>query len=227
MIFIFLILFFTFPNIACGQKDISNSESKTDSNKQTKITEEEYETIRKQAQTEVGKRTRRVIRNEIRNIVGSTPVYVKFTQDFLPPDKSKWIVEEKRGNDTETTEIIYIGDFEYRKEHGKGWVARNLKSKSSDSGMGFSAKEKREENTKEFLEGEIDIDGATYRVLISKTVDQQNKVVSVNKMWIDKNGLIYKEESKSGIGTLENLLFFSTTDFDYTTKDVKIEAPIK
>ena len=227
MIFILLVLFLIFPIISCGQNETVKNEIKTDSSKLKKITKEEYETIRKKAQSEVNKKTRRVVHNEIRNNIGSTSVsvIVKITQDFLPPDKSKWFVEEKSENKTETTEIIYIGDAEYRKENSKNWIMRNNKSNNPDDGIGFTAKS--EEKSEEFTSGEIEIDGEMYRFLISKTVYSQSKISSINKIWINNSNLIYKEESRNWIGNFDNVLSFSITTYDYEVKDLKIEAPIK
>ena len=225
MLFILLILFLIFPVISCGQKETAKNENKNNTSKPKKITEQEYENIRKQVQSEVDKKIRRITTNEIRNNVGSKSVIVKITQDFLPPDRSKWIIQEKSENKIETTEIIYMGDAEYRKENGKDWLMRNTKSNNSDNGSGFTAK--GEEKNKEFTSGEIEIDGEIYRILVSKTVNSQIKIVSVNKIWINKNNLIYKEESRSWIGSFDNVISFSTSDYDYDVKDIKIEAPIK
>ena len=66
-----------------------------------------FDSIIKEAQANVDKKTRKVVVSETRNITDSTPVKVIITQEFLPPDKSKWMVVETRGNNIEQTEIIY------------------------------------------------------------------------------------------------------------------------
>lgn len=223
--FSLLILLSIFSLISCGQSKANISENKSIISGKKIITEEEYDLIRKEAQANVDKRIRRVTHNEIRNIIGSAPVKVNIIQDFLPPNKSKWMVEETTENGVKRTEIIYIGDVEYRKENNNDWVMRNLNSKNTDDGPDIIAK--KDESNKEFTIEDTKIENEPYRILTSKTVTPQSKILTENRIWINKEGLIYKEESKSGLGGLGNLLSSSTTNYVYTVKDVEIEAPIK
>ena len=70
------------------------------------------------------------------------------TQEYLPPDKSRWeFVTKKEGAATEKLQIIYIGDFEYRKEGDSPWKKRNMRGPGiGGGGIGGKELEKMEQH---------------------------------------------------------------------------------
>jgi len=217
-----LILVFVYPLPSCSQNKSVTKEIKPVIEKSELITKETYDSIFKEATANVDKRIRKVITTDTRYVNNSVET---ITQEFLPPDKSKWLVVNKSGNSVTQIEIIYIGDLEYRKENNGDWIKRNLKANSKGGGIDIISR--KEEITKEYSIEETKIDNEFFRVLTAKTVNPPKTFFQVYKVWIDKMGLIYKEESKISSGRIDNLLTSSITNYDYTLKDVKIEAPIK
>lgn len=220
--FSLLILILTCPLVSCSQNKSVTKEIKPITKESELITKEAYDLIFGETKANVDKKIRKVIITDSRYVNNSV---VTTTQEFLPPDKSKWRVVEKSGNSATQIEIIYIGDLEYRKENNGDWVMRNLKTNSEDGGIAFTAK--KEESTKEYSIEETKINNEFFHLLTAKTVNPQKTFFHVYKIWIDKAGLIYKEESKISSGSIDNLLTSTITIYDYTLKDVKIESPIK
>lgn len=216
------ILILTCPLLSCGQNKSVTKEISSHAKESKSVSKEEYDSIFEAAKASVEKKIRKVTAIDSQYVNNSV---VTTTQEFLPPDKSKWLVVDKSGNLVRQTEIIYIGNLEYRKENNSNWVMRNLKSNSEKGNMEFTAK--KEESTKEYSIEEIKIDNESFRVLTAKTLNPQKTLFLVYKVWIDKEGLIFKEESKISSGRIDNLLTSTVTNYDYALKDVKIEAPIK
>jgi hypothetical protein len=169
-------------------------------------------------------------------------------QEYLPPGSSKWLSVIKSGEgELIKTELIYIGDSEYRKKNGGAWSIKDLKSRTDDeAGLGGSGESPDEigidydrgrqafevsenlgenETEKYFLE-EQTVEKKTYKVITKLNADDAKKVFSEYRIWINKEGLIYKFTS-SFKSTSFNVLYTSISTYDYTIPTPKIEAPVK
>ena len=225
-----LILWITFLCIGCNSNKYSASgnENKSVQNEKKIVSEKEYKLTLEQSQENVKKVIRRETTDGIVKPVGAEQVKTTIIEEFLPPDKSKRILTETDDKGENKTEIIYIGDVEYRKETDENWtkIVSN-KSKSDGNGITVKKQESSNDNKKEFLIEEIKIDGEFYRVLIQKYSNAQGTLFGENKVWINKEGLIVKESFQTSLGRIDNLIESRITKYDYTIEDLKIEAPIK
>ncbi|HEY0458509.1 MAG TPA: hypothetical protein VGC97_05105 [Pyrinomonadaceae bacterium] len=206
------------------------------------ISEKEYGTTSKEAQSKTDKKIRRetTVETDYRN--GKLTRTETISQDYLPPDKSKWLVLEGKGlRISGKTELIYIGDFEYRKENDGAWVKRNLKPKTNgksddeDTGLGGGTSEDGdsqgftaivEKTIDEYSLEEIKENNELFRVLTKLSVNEQKTETNEYKIWINKNGLITKTTSNIEIKPARMVLT-STATIDYNIQKPKIEAPIK
>ena len=157
---------------------------------------------------------------------GTLTTTVNLTQDYLPPDKSRWVFLETTGNTVERTEIIYIGDFEYRKIDQGAWVKTNMKS--GEGRMDIPPRAAEDKSVKKYSLEEIKEGKETYRVYSISTVNPLNEnttYYSEYKVWI-KNGLIYKTTDESSLNRRENVNSTFVTTYDYNPKKFKIVAPL-
>lgn len=188
------------------------------------ITAKEYETLRKAALAKTEKKIRRETTADTQYVGGQLTRTMSLVQEYLPPDKSRWLFIETEAGETTTTELIYLGDVEYRKENGKAWVKRNLKGDNDENSVGLTAR--IEKATEEYFAGETTLDGATYKVLIKKTVNGKKTIFNQSEVWINREGLIHKTTSNIKI-TDANMVLSSIVTYDYKPKPFNIVAPIK
>lgn len=184
------------------------------------ITSENYYSAIKEAELKTDKQIRRRIQIQKLYTNGEIRATLTDTTESLPPDKSKWISVEDRGNVVKRIEQITIGNAIYRKENNGAWIKREKNS----GGYGISGKDN---STRDFFIEETMIGKEKFQVLIVKTVNYNNTFFDESRTWIDKKGLILKKESTTSHIELKNIVSSVDVTYDYKLKAPKIEAPIK
>jgi hypothetical protein len=208
MLFSVLTILFVFPALSFGQAK--------------SITKKVFDAAVDAAHAKTDKKIRIETMLEKRYENGALTTTVDLTQEYLPPAKSRWVYLETTGNTVERTEIIYIGDSEYRRIDKGAWkkAGGDRREIILDIGSDKSV-------SKYFFE-EIKEGGETYQVYSSSTVNPLNEnetYFSEYKVWI-KNGLLYKKTDNTSLNTRENVESTSVTTYDYSPKPFKIAAPV-
>jgi len=210
LLFSILTILFVFPLLSFGQAK--------------SVTKEVFDAAVDAAHAKTEKKIRIETVFEKRYENGALTTTLNLTKECLPPTKSRWVYLETTGNTVERTEIIYIGDSEYRRIDKGAWVKNN--SESREIILEIDSSDDKSE-TKYFFE-EIKEGGETYQVYSSSTVnplDEQETFFSEYKVWI-KNGLLYKKTDDTSTNTRENVDSTSVTTYDYSPKPFKIAAPV-
>jgi hypothetical protein len=188
---------------------------------QTKpITSENYYALLNQAESKTDKQIRKRVQIQKLYTNGEITATLTDTTEYLPPDKSRWISVEDRGNVVKRIEQITIGNAVYRKENTGDW----LKREKDSGGFGIGGKDN---SKREFFIEEAKIGKEKFQVLIEKRVNYNNTFFDEVKTWIDKKGLILKKLSTTSFNELRNIVSSVEVTYDYKLKPPKIEAPIK
>jgi hypothetical protein len=196
------------------------------------LTKEEYNSAQKIIQDKVYKTSRRVISIQNSYSNGKIISTRTLTQEYISSDKNRWELITKKNNIVEEKiQILYIGNFEYRKEGETPWEKRcfqNCSDAESSSGVGISGKELP--NVKQYLVVETVVDNQPIKVYSFYRVYDYEKSLNFyeNRKWINSNGFILKEETKISDILPEFISSIETITYEYNPKDIKpIEAPIK
>jgi hypothetical protein len=185
------------------------------------ITSENYYAILKEAESKTGKQIRKEVQIQKLFSNGVITRTLTDTTEYLPPDKSRWIAVNIRGNVVERIEQIRIGNLYYRKEDNDEWAKRKVNEDSY--GIGGET----DDSTREYFIEDATIGKEKFQVLIEKTVNYNKTYFDERKIWINKKGLIIKKALTTSHIELPNIVSSVDKTYDYKVKPSKIEAPIK
>lgn len=184
------------------------------------ITSENYYSALKEAESKTNKQIRKKSQTQKLYTNGKITATLTDTTEYFPPDKSKWISVQERGDVVKRIEQITIGNSIYRKEDNGDWVKREKYS----GGFGIGGKDN---STREFFIEDATIGKEKFQVLIEKRVNYNNTFFDEVKTWIDNKGLISKKTMTTSSNELKNIVSSVDISYDYKLKPPKIEAPIE
>ena len=105
------------------------------------ISSEEFTKARTAAYEKINQYNRRVTgKTEAFSMTdGKTQESATFLEERILPDKRRMIITETTGKTTKTTEIIKIGNYEYRRNDNGDWTKNELTGSGAGSGSGMGA----------------------------------------------------------------------------------------
>ena len=193
------------------------------------LTKAEYDALTKEAFAKTAKRVRREITEDRSYAAGVLTEEEVTTQEFLPPDKEKWLIVNRSGDTTTRTEIVYLGRREYRRENSGPWkkIGRD-DPKNKFTIVGDINSAKAIEVVTYSLE-DRNAAGATVRVLFEKSnlAYGFSPGLQTRRITLDKDGHILKIEDSVSEPTPDEVVYTSVQTVDYSPKGIRIEPPIK
>ncbi len=154
----------------------------------------------------------------------------EITDEFLKPDKRRYLEIEKFADHTSKSELIQIGTTYYcRRNDGEWKQSQSWCSGGSASGLSnIVSSEYSIEDTKIHNQTtKLFRNYTTYKNVYSPDKDKEGLSYWESKFWLGKDGLILREEIKSGLLEPERIYRQQTNSYEYNPKNLKIEAPIK
>jgi hypothetical protein len=195
------------------------------------ITKAQYDLVQENSQSKIDKIPRRVITTTISYENGKVASKETLTIETFLPDGERWnSITEKDGVVTDKLQIIYLGNYEYRKEGENDWKKTCVKNCSkSEQGKPYGIVGGKElPKVQQFLTLDTTIDNKPINFYIFYRVYDYGKTLNFyeHKEWINSDGLIIKEESKTSDVFPSNITSYETVTYEYNPKDIKpIEAP--
>jgi hypothetical protein len=150
----------------------------------------------------------------------------EITDEFLEPDRRRYVYAEKSGANTEKRELIQIGKTYYcRKnnakwEQSKSWCAGNiLRGISNIVSSEFTVEETKVDNRSATHYRQY----RTYKgsVLAGK---EERLYYMKQEFWLNGNGLLLRSESEYGLVKTSEILSKQADTYEYNPK-IKIQAP--
>ena len=188
---------------------------------QTKaIMSEDYYSAIKEAESKTDKQIRKRVQVQKLYTNGKVTTTLTDITESIPPDKSRWISVENKGDVVKKIERITIGNIIYRKEGDGAWT-------KGEKNSGFYGIGGKDNSTREFFIEERTAGKEKFQVLTVKTVNYDNTFFDESKTWINSKGRILKMNITTSRTELKNIVSTVDITYDYKLKAPKIEAPIK
>ena len=187
------------------------------------ISQEEYTTAVEKARDNTDEFNRKTVTVRTHYAGKTVTETEEIVIEFLPPNKSKWLVTETKGNGVTKTDIIYLGDIEYRRINGADWVRRDR-----NSGGGFGVTGTEVKNKKEYFAEEIEVGKERIKIFSIITIYDLGAASDYieYKTYIDSKNLIQKITSIISRDAPANITSNEVTTYEYNPKSIKIEAPV-
>jgi hypothetical protein len=193
------------------------------------ITEKAYEAAVGAARSKTEQKVRVEITIEKNFENGALLQTTHLTQEYLPPGRrERWVFIETAGKNVTTTEIIYLGDTEYRRTNGGLWMKTDTTSGDGERKEIVSVEKERSGSDSKYSVETVREDGQVYQVYTKSTVDKldaETTYLSEYNIWI-RDGLIYKVTDVLSLNESRNVESTSITTFDYSPKKFEIKAPV-
>ncbi len=154
-----------------------------------------------------------------------------FTVDeHIKPDRSRTqITILDRGQTEPQTDLIRIGETVYIKRPDGNWVEDRYRVAEAGTNNPYAPRTINEYKHLGY-DSNVSSEATLFQkisrsegVIENKTV----KSVSVERLWVDKNGGILKRENESSSEAIKSLRFMRSTSIYEFDPNIKIEAPIK
>lgn len=197
------------------------------------ITEVEFTEAKSQALKKADGYNRRVTykREYLKSADGSFRNSVSKISEIILPDKTRNLLIQTSDGVIEKSEDIKIGFFLYERIDGGKWTKTDLRKVVYDqSACRMSIIEGDEKITNKYKIAEEVLNGQqtmVYEWLKIVEYANSNGTFSQNRFWINKDGLIVRNETTYGKLNPERIEEQTFTEYEYNPKDLKITAPIK
>jgi hypothetical protein len=196
------------------------------------ITRERYYQPFREALKKGNEITRRNLTRRENYADGKLSSTEEFINEFVKPDKRRYVHIEKFADRTSKVELIQIGETYYCRRDDGAWKQSGRTWCGDGSGNGgisniasskFTVEEtKLKDQTVKFYH-----QYTTYKNTYSPDKDKEGLSYWDSKYWLNNDGLIIREESADGLLQPERIYWKQTETYEYDPKDLKIEAPIK
>jgi len=150
--------------------------------------------------------------------------------EFLNPDRRRYVETHKEGKRTSKIELIQIGEIFYCRTIESAWKQSEkwcgpmrLSSLPGAKTSKFTVEETKINNRTVKLYQQY----VTYKNEYFSTKDREAFNYLDDKFWVDGNGFIFKREWEIGLLEPKKIFEKRLTTYEYNLKDLKIEAPIK
>jgi hypothetical protein len=184
-----------------------------------------YESLEKVK--DISRRSIASVENHKDGKLDSTEEYV---DEYIKSDIRRYFHSEKLTNKNRKIELIQIGkDYYCRRDDGDWKKSTNWCADGSAFGLSNIISER-------FTVEPIIVKGedlnlfenyTTYKNTYSPNKDKEGLSYFQRKFWLNKDGLILKEEIINGLIEPKRLYWQQTKTYEYNPKNLKIEAPIK
>ena len=156
---------------------------------------------------------------------------VEIFSENIVPDKSHYVSIEKFGDRTVKRESISINKVQYCKKDDGEWKKSNVYC-GYGAGNGGPSKIASNKYTVERMklnkkEVKLYQQYTVYKNIYSPNKDKEGMSYWQQKMWIDKNGFLLREEMESGLIEPKQVYTQNIIDYEYDPKNLIIEVPIK
>ena len=149
------------------------------------------------------------------------------TQDYLPPDKERWLILARKEGVQTRVEIVYIGDVEYRREGRGAWTKTEDSDRANQTTTVSNLSAQRLKGNFVYFKEEADYHGKKVRVLTERSGPALSTPgPPARRITVDQDGLILKVEESVTEGLPDNIVFTSVATIVYASHAVVIEAPI-
>lgn len=150
------------------------------------------------------------------------------TDEFVPPDNQRHFIETKTGEKTIVTseritssEYVKIGkNTYYRRDNGEWKRGAGGIGSGSGSGGGKTESEKFTVEKTNYNNQTVKL----YQNTFVYTDSSNQKTYLIIKIWINKDGVLLKQELEDGIVEPKRRIKIEVKDFEYAS-DIKIEVP--
>jgi len=151
--------------------------------------------------------------------------------EYVLPDKIRYVHTDSIDGKPVRTEQIDIGANKYCKKGEGAW--ESVKSGCIGGGTGGAVPNT---SSLRFTIEKVNVDGKeltlysqyiTYKNISSKTKDTEGLSYYEEKYWLNKDGLLLRQEHRNGLIDPKTLDRSTVDTYEYNPKDLKIEAPIK
>jgi hypothetical protein len=199
-------------------------------NQEKEITRQEYYKAFREASVKGNTIPQRSLAQRENYKEGKLDSTEEYIDEYLTPDKRRYVHSEKFSDRARRIELIQIGKTYFCKRDNEDW---KQSASGCDSGSGFGvSKIVSEEFTIETikLQGEkvkVYKNLTSYKNNSSPNKDKEGLSYYQNKFWINKDGLIIKLDAINGPIEPKMIYWQTTNAYEYNPKDLKIEAPIK
>jgi hypothetical protein len=158
--------------------------------------------------------------------LGSTTESV---DEFLKPDKRRFIETYKSRKSARKDEAIQIGETHYCRENGGAWkksdgwcIGGIISALPKPTSSRFSVEETKINNQTVRLYQQY----ITYKNEYSPNKDKEGLSYFQDKFWANSDGFILRREIESGLIEPKRIYNKEVTIYEYNLKDIKIEVPI-
>jgi hypothetical protein len=153
---------------------------------------------------------------------------IETVNEFLKPDRRRYLRVEKSGRQAKKLEIIQIGKAYYCRKNDEDWTRSNTWCED-----GFGSGLENVVNSRYTLEktkinnqkAQIYLEYTTYKNNYSPDKDKEGLSYWQEKNWVDGDGLIVRHETESGLLEPGRIYSRETGTYEYNPK-ITIEAPV-
>ncbi|HEX8735848.1 MAG TPA: hypothetical protein VF721_11020 [Pyrinomonadaceae bacterium] len=153
---------------------------------------------------------------------------IETVNEFLKPDRQRYLRVEKSGGQTTKLEIIQTGKAYYCRKNDEDWTPSNKWCEDGyGSGLsnivnsGYTVEKTKIDNQ----EAQIYQEYITYKNNYSPDKDKEALSYRQEKIWVDGDGFIVRHETESGLLEPRRIYSRETGTYEYNPK-ITIEAPV-
>jgi hypothetical protein len=149
--------------------------------------------------------------------------------DFLIPDKQRYLLVETIGKKVERLELIKIGDRNYQKKNNRNWTKEeqwNRPEVLSSIPVPLKSLYTLETTTINNQSARLYKFYAVFNEF-SPAEEEEEQGYFEDKVWINNDGFVIREEKTMGKPQSKEISSIKVYEYEYNPKDLKIESPIK
>ena len=220
---VFPILFFLFATLSLSQAK--------------EVTKGEFYQIYYSALDKTSEVDRRLVSKLEYHRNGTISESEEWVYEYSGPAKRRFVYKKSANGSTSSTEEINIDEHNYCKVESRSWekIPTNCikgfpatTSQASHQVLGIISSQ--------FTVSDVDFEGAKAKLFVERTTYKNQSPRSTDggrlrfyekRFWLGLNGLILRQETKSGIIGDKNVSSLWLDVYTYNPKDLRIEAPIE
>jgi hypothetical protein len=175
------------------------------------------------------KRQRRITAVEETRIGGNIIGINRYVEEYLPPERARFMDIISSGEKSVTNEVMFIGSAAYSRNGKDPWIQwRGIPVRVPNPKM-LPPTEWLDEYQRAFKSSQVFLGDQVLRLVSGETKRTVHGIVYTEqyRVWISLDGFIVKSEYVETQKVSDLRVTFITANWEYEPKDLRIRAPIK